>query len=118
MSKLSKVTELLLGLVLLTTAYVHQAGLLDAQMVFSGLVLFVVCLFVVSVWGESAFDEREEFVRSKVDRWVYLFTVSVLGIHIAYSAFMHTTNTTSLYMLLIIALFKIIVSKYIRLRYE
>jgi hypothetical protein len=118
MKYFSKITELSLGFVLIVTAYVHQMGLLDAQMMFSGIILLVACLFVVSVWGESALDEREEHVRAKVDRLAYLFTVFVLGCHIAYSAFVHSPDATSLYMLLSIALFKIIVSKYIRIRYE
>ena len=77
-------TGLLLGLLI-----AHFLGLFDPGMMISGLMVVFSCAYIGFLWRESVYDERDEYIRAKVDRILYIFTLLLLTAVIVYKAFTH-----------------------------
>jgi hypothetical protein len=85
-------------------------------MMMSGLLAVVVMLYISLMWSEKVSDERDEYIRSKVDRWLYIITMSLFLIDIIYKTFTHQSYMSEIVILTVLALAKIILSKVVKER--
>ena len=107
-------TEYFLIGILALVAIVHYAGLLDMKMYFSGILLLLVCVYISLVITEKKGDERDEFIKAKTDRYLYLFINILLSIYVLFGILFHFDNTLATALLGIITLAKIIIGKFLQ----
>jgi hypothetical protein len=106
--------EYILGFLILVSFITYYFDLLKDGMMMSGLLAVVVMLYISMIWSEKVYDERDEYIRSKVDRWLYIITMSLFLIVIVYKTFSHESYMTEIIILTILALAKIILSKVVK----
>jgi hypothetical protein len=111
-----KVKEYILGFLILASFITYYFDLLKDGMMMSGLIAVVVMLYISMMWSEKVNDERDEYIRSKVDRWLYIITTSLFLIDIIYKTFAHLSYMSEIIILTILALSKIILSKAVKER--
>jgi O-antigen/teichoic acid export membrane protein len=80
-------------------------------MMISGIFAVVIMVYMGIIWQEHAHDEREEYIRSKVDRYLYILTLLLLFINIIHKTFTHESYMDSVIILTILSLTKVILSK-------
>lgn len=105
-----KINEIALGLSLITLLIVHFLGLFDSDMMISGLVVVFSCAYVGLLWREGVYDERDEYIRAKVDRMLYILTLILLIIAIIYKTFSHLDYTSEILMISLLSFGKILMS--------
>lgn len=111
---MKKYAEFYLGLIILSLMFVHFFGLLDQSMMFSGLILILSFTFIGLVWGERSVDERDEFIRAKTDRYLYLLTLTSLSVLILFKTFAHIDYFYELILISILTFGKLVISKYLK----
>ena len=109
-----KLTEIFLGGTLFALFLVHILGLLDQSMMFSGFLVTLTCLYIAIIWQEKTLDERDEYIRAKTDRYLYLLTLSVLILSIIYKTFSHENYLYELILVAILSIGKLVISKVLR----
>ncbi len=80
-------------------------------MMISGIFAVVIMVYMGIIWQEHAHDEREEYIRSKVDRYLYIITLLLLFINILHKTFTHESYMDSVIILTLLSLAKIVLSK-------
>ena len=108
-----KIGEFVLGISIVLLFLVHYFGFLDQSMIFSGILVTLVCAFIGLVWKEQALDEREEFIRTKTDRYLFLLTLSLISLSIIYKTFNHINYFEELLLLVILSIIKLFLSRFI-----
>ena len=108
--------ELLLGALLIGLLIAHFLGLFDSGMMISGLMVVFSCFYIGFLWRESIYDERDEYIRAKVDRALYIGTMFLLTGVIVYKAFAHTNYTSEILIISLLSFGKIIMSYIIKKR--
>ena len=73
----TKIKEYVLAFVIIATFITYYFDLLKDGMMMSGIFAVVIMVYISMLWAEKIEDERDEYIRSKVDRILY--------IHIGYS---------------------------------
>ena len=106
--------EVVLGGLLLGLLVAHFLGLFDPGMMVSGLMVVFSCAYIGFLWRESVYDERDEYIRSKVDRLLYILTLILLTIVIVYKAFSHSSYISEILIISLLSFGKIIMSYYIK----
>ncbi len=106
--------EYILGFSILTTFVIYYFDLLKDGMVMSGLIAVLVMLYISVLWNENVNDERDEYIRSKVDRYLYIITMSLFLMDIIYKTFSHQSYMSEIIILTILALSKIFLSKLVK----
>ncbi len=80
-------------------------------MVISGVFAVVIMVYIGIIWQERAHDEREEYIRSKVDRYLYILTLLLVFVDIIYKTFTHESYMNDVIILTVLSLTKIVLSK-------
>lgn len=112
----SKVKEYILGFLILVTFITYYFDLLKDGMMMSGVLAVVVMFYISMIWSEKVSDERDEYIRSKVDRMLYIITMILFLIDIIYKTFIHESYMSEIIILTILALSKIFLSKLVKER--
>ncbi len=112
----SKVKEYILGFLILVTFITYYFDLLKDGMMMSGILAVVVMFYISMIWSEKVSDERDEYIRSKVDRMLYIITMILFLIDIIYKTFIHESYMSEIIILTILALSKIFLSKLVKER--
>ena len=110
----NKVKELVLGLSLITLFFIYYFDLLNDGMIVSGFITLIAAIYALLIWQEKIYDERDEYIRSKVDRYLYIITILVLTADIVYKTFTHTSYISNMLILCVLSIGKIILSKVIK----
>lgn len=108
--------EYILGCLILATFVTYYFDLLKDDMMMSGLIAVLVMLYISLLWSEKVNDERDEYIISKVDRWLYIITMSLFLVDIIYKTFSHQSYMSEIVILTILALSKITLSKLVKER--
>ena len=110
----TKIKEYVLASVIIVTFITYYFDLLKDGMMMSGIFAVVIMVYISMLWAEKIEDERDEYIRSKVDRVLYILTlVMVLG-DIIYKTFSHQSYMSDIIILTILSLSKIVLSKVIK----
>jgi hypothetical protein len=110
----SKVKESILGFLILISFAAYYFDWLHDGMMTSGIVAVLIMLYISMIWSEKVYDERDEYIRSKVDRLLYISTLIMLLIDIVYKTFSHQSYMSEISILTVLALAKILLSKVIK----
>jgi len=114
---LLKLNEIALAGLLFGLLVAHFLGLFDPGMMVSGLMVVFTSAYIGFLWRESVYDERDEYIRAKVDRTIYIFTLLLLTIVIVYKAFAHVSYLSEIIIISLLSFGKIIVSYFIKNRH-
>ena len=107
---LLKSNEVALAGLLLGLLVAHFLGLFDPGMMVSGLMVVFTSAYIGFLWRENVYDERDEYIRSKVDRILYIFILSLLTVTIVYKAFAHVSYLSEILIISLLSFGKIIIS--------
>lgn len=111
MQILNTYKEYILG-VLITLSFIsYYFDFFNDEMVVSGVIALVIVAYISILWSEQVYDERDDYIRSKVDRKLYIFTIILLLGDIVIKTFMHQSYMSELVILTLLALGKIFLSK-------
>ena len=114
MISLLKLNEIALSGLLAGLLIAHFLGLFDPGMMVSGLMVVFISAYIGFLWRESVYDERDEYIRSKVDRILYIFTLVLLTTAIVYKAFAHINYISEIIIISLLSFGKILMSYYIK----
>ena len=93
---------------------IYITGLFDASMMISGAVVVLMCVYIGVLWSEGAVDERDEYIRSKVDRSLYILAIFLISANVLYYAFLHIDYKPQLVILCVLSASKLLLSKIIK----
>lgn len=110
----TKIKEYVLAFVIIATFITYYFDLLKDGMMMSGIFAVVIMAYISMLWAEKIEDERDEYIRSKVDRILYIFTLIILLGDIVFKTFSHQSYMSDIIILTILSLSKIILSKVIK----
>lgn len=108
----SDTKEYILGFLIVLSFVTYYFDLLRDGMMMSGVLAVVIMLYISMIWSEKVYDERDEYIRSKVDRYLYIITMSLFLVDIIYKTFTHQSYMSEIFILTVLALSKIILSKF------
>lgn len=111
---LLKLNEIALAGLLLGLLIAHFLGLFDPGMMVSGLMVVFTSAYIGFLWRESVYDERDEYIRARVDRILYIFTLLLLTCVIVYKAFAHVNYISEILIISLLSFGKIIISYIIK----
>ncbi len=109
----NKISEYILGTSIVLLFLIHYFGFLDQGMMYSGIIILLVCSFIGLIWKEKVLDERDEFIRAKTDRYLFLLTLSIVSISILIKTFSHQDYFDELLLLTILSICKLMISKFL-----
>lgn len=89
----------------------YYFDLFEDGMMISGVFVVVIMVYMGIVWQEHVRDEREEFIRAKVDRYLYILTLLLLFVNIIHKTFTHESYMDSVVILTFLSLAKVVLSK-------
>lgn len=110
----NEIKEYILGFLILIAFITYYFDLLKDGMMMSGLIAVVILSYIALIWSEKVHDEREEYIRSKVDRWLYIIVMGLFLIDITYKTYIHHSYMSEIVILTILAVSKIILTKVIK----
>ena len=114
-SKLSiQMKEYILGFLILASFLTYYFDLLKDGMMVSGLIAVIISSYIVLLWSEKVNDERDEYIRSKVDRYLYILVMALFLIDIVYKTYIHHSYVSEIIILTILALSKIVLTKIVK----
>ena len=111
---MSKNNELLLGGGLVILFFIYYFNLLNDGMMISGAITIIATLYISLIWQEKVYDERDEYIRAKVDRYLYIITLILLMADIIYKTFNHEDYMVTLIILCSLSICKIVLSRVIK----
>lgn len=110
----TKIKEYVLAFLIIVSFATYYFDLLKDGMVVSGIIAVVILLYISMLWAEKIHDERDEYIRGKVDRWLYIITLVLLFADIVYKTFAHLSYMDDVVLLTILSLTKIILSNIVK----
>lgn len=110
----TKIKEYVVALVIIGTFVTYYFDLLKDGMMMSGIFAVVIMVYISMLWAEKIKDERDEYIRSKVDRILYILTLVIVLGDIIYKTFSHQSYMSDIIILTILSLSKIVLSKVIK----
>ena len=110
----TKIKEYVLAFVIIATFITYYFDLLKDGMMMSGIFAVVIMVYISMLWAEKIEDERDEYIRSKVDRILYILTLVIVLGDIVYKTFSHQSYMSDIIILTILSLSKIVLSKVIK----
>ena len=110
----SEVKEYILGILILISFIAYYFDLMRDGMMMSGLIAVVILSYIALIWSERVHDERDEYIRSKVDRYLYILVMGLFLIDIIYKTYIHHSYMSEIVILTILALSKIVLTKVIK----
>lgn len=103
--------EYVLSVLIIGSFITYYFDLLHDGMMTSGIIAVVVMVYIGIIWQEQTHDERDEYIRSKVDRILYIMTLVLLLADITYKTFAHVSYMNELSILTILSIAKVVLSK-------
>jgi hypothetical protein len=110
----TKIKEYVLGAVILFAFALYYFDVLKDGMMISGVFAVVIMLYISMIWREDVVDERDEYIRSKTDRYLFIITLAVILIDVIYKTFAHESYMSDVIILTILSLSKIILGKFLK----
>lgn len=110
----TKTKEYILAGLIIISFIAYYYDLLKDGMMMSGIFVAIIALYISLMWAEKIHDERDEYIRSKVDRILYITTLVLLLGDIIYKTFSHASYMNEIILLTILSLTKIVVSTMIK----
>lgn len=110
----NQLKEYVLAVVIIASFLAYYFDLLKDGMMMSGIFAVVMMVYIGIIWQEGAHDERDEYIRSKVDRILYIITLVLIFTDIVYKTFAHISYMDDVIILTILSLSKITLSKVIK----
>jgi hypothetical protein len=110
----TKIKEYVLALIIIATFITYYFDLLKDGMVMSGIFAVIIMVYISMIWAEKVEDERDEYIRAKVGRILYIITLTVLLVDIVYKTFTHQSYMSEVVILTILSLSKIVLSKAVK----
>jgi hypothetical protein len=83
-------------------------------MMMSGVIVTVVVAYAALVWSEKVTDERDDYIRAKTDRALFILTLLLLLASIIYKTFSHESYAFEVTLLTVLAIAKVIIARYSR----
>jgi hypothetical protein len=83
-------------------------------MMASGLIVTALVIYIALIWSEKINDERDEYLVSRVDRYLYVVTLSYLLLTIIYKTFIHADYFFEVLLVTILAIAKVIMVNYVK----
>lgn len=80
----------------------------------SGIFAIVIMVYIGSIWQEKIYDERDEYIRAKVDRYLYILTLSLIFMDVVYKTLTHQSYMSGVLILTVLSLTKVVLSKTIQ----
>lgn len=108
--------EYILSLVIVLTFITYYFDLLKDGMMMSGVFAVVIMIYISIIWAEKAHDERDEYIRSRVDRYLYILTLILIFLDIVYKTLLHESYMDGVIILTVLSLTKILLSRFMRSR--
>jgi hypothetical protein len=109
-----KIKEYLMAVVIIVTFITYYFDLLKDGMMMSGVFAVIIMVYISMLWAEKIEDERDDYIRSKVDRILYILTLLIVLGDIVYKTFNHQSYMSDIVILTVLSLSKIILSKIIK----
>lgn len=106
--------EFSIALLILGSFITYYFDLLHDGMMMSGVIAVILMVYIGIIWQEQTHDERDEYIRSKVDRILYIVTLVLLLIDITHKTFAHISYMSELVILTTLSLAKVILSTFLR----
>lgn len=110
----TKIKEYVLGAVILLAFALYYFDILKDGMMISGVFAVIIMLYISMIWREEVLDERDEYIRAKTDRYLYIITLVILLSDVAYKTFAHQSYMSDVVILTILSLSKIILGKFLK----
>jgi hypothetical protein len=111
---INKNKEYIMGALIVLSFISYYFDFFNDEMMVSGFISLLIVAYISILWSEQIFDERDEFIRSKVDRYLYIFTIVLLLVDIIIKTFLHQSYMSELIILTLLAMGKIFLSKMIK----
>jgi hypothetical protein len=108
---LNKCKEYALPALILASFITYYFDFLKDGMMISGIFSVLIMLYIGILWREQIKDERDDFIRSKVDRYLFISTLGFIFIDILYKTYNHQSYMSEVIILTALSLLKIILSK-------
>ena len=109
-----KLNEYILSVIILGAFVTYYLDVLKDGMMMSGIFAVVMMIYIGIIWQEGAHDERDEYIRSKVDRYLYILTLVLIFTDIVYKTFTHASYMDGVIILTALSLTKVLLSKFIQ----
>lgn len=110
----TKIKEYVLAFLIVLSFLAYYFDLFKDGMMMSGIFAVVIMLYISIIWQEKINDERDEYIRSKIDRYLYLLTLSLIFIDTMYKTFTHQSYMDAVIILTVLSLAKVVLSKTIQ----
>ncbi len=107
----SKIQEYVLALLIVLSFLAYYFDLFKDGMMMSGIFAVVIMVYIGIIWQEKIYDERDEYIRAKVDRYLYILTLGLIFVDIIYKTFAHQSYMDGVIILTVLSLTKVILSK-------
>jgi hypothetical protein len=106
--------EYIVSVLIVVSFITYYFDLLHDGMMTSGVIALVLTVYIGIIWQEKVHDERDEYIRAKVDRILYISTLVLLLIDIIHKTFAHTSYMSEIIILTVLSLVKVVLSKIIK----
>jgi ABC-type polysaccharide/polyol phosphate export permease len=103
--------EYIMPVIIVASFLAYYFDLFKDGMMISGVFAVVIMVYIGIIWQEKVHDERDEYIRSKVDRYLYILTLVLIFIDIIHKTFSHQSYMDGVVILTILSLAKVILSK-------
>lgn len=110
----SKIKDLLMIISIILAFAMYYFDLFKDGMVMSGFIVILILIYIALLWSEKVNDERDEYIRAKTGRLLYITTILALLADIVYKTFSHESYVSSVTILTLLALTKVISSRYFK----
>ncbi len=107
----SKIKEYVLALLIVLSFLAYYFDLFKDGMMMSGIFAVVIMVYIGIIWQEKVYDERDEYIRSKIDRYLYILTLCLIFAGIVYKTITHQSYMDDVVILTVLSLAKVILSK-------
>ncbi len=107
------IKEIILGSLIAFSLIVHFFDLLNDSMMFSGIIVIIILGYITTLFQEKTSDERDEYIRNKTNRYLFVLTTTLLLLIIIFKIFTHIDYKQELLLLTIIAFAKIVLNKFL-----
>ncbi len=110
----TQLKEYILAGLIIASFLAYYFDLFKDGMMMSGVFAVVIMAYIAIIWQESVHDERDEYIRSKVDRILYILTLSLIFLDIVYKTFTHASYMDGVIILTVLSIAKVVLSKTMR----
>jgi uncharacterized membrane protein len=110
----TKITDLIMLGVIISTFLIYFFDIFKDEMIMSGFIVVILVSYTGLIWSEKADDERDEYIRARTGHVLYITTLILALSSIVYKTFTHSNYFESVCFLTVLALVKVITSRYFR----